>query len=61
VGVGAAGIIFLFLAGSVAVLAPGVYFCIFRWRMVEPVPVVFRFAPDVYFFGGYFLAGEVGE
>jgi hypothetical protein len=29
--------------------------------MVEPVPVVFRFAPDVYFFGGYFLAGEVGE
>jgi hypothetical protein len=30
-------------------------------RAFEPVPVVFRFAPDVYFFGGYFLAGEVGE
>jgi hypothetical protein len=38
VGVGAAGIIFLFLAGSVAALIA-----------------------DVYFFGGYFLAGEVGE
>jgi hypothetical protein len=29
--------------------------------MVEPAPVVFSFAPDIYFLGGYFLAGEVGE
>jgi hypothetical protein len=58
VGVGAAGIVSGYIAFSGRACAGRLFI---RWRMVEPVPVGFRFAPDVYFLAGYFFVGEVVE